>query len=190
MNSKFLILWLFIVGFITISCNTHQNKTPEGKVDKSLSLSLAEKAELVESKQKIIHYDLFNEDSVVGIYHILYRSQENGRIVTTYPVTDGKGKDTICYACQDVVLTITKNGKDILLNRKIQRDDFATFIPKNEISNYSLSNFSIKEVRNNETVFYISFCIPETDICYLFELIVSDNGSFKIKEELEKESDM
>jgi len=190
MNSKFLIFWLFIVGFIAISCNTHQKRTSGRKVDDSISANLSEKVKMIESKQKVIHYDLFNEDSIVGSYHILYRSQENGKIVTTYPITDGKGKDTVCYTCQDVVLTITKNGKDILLNRKMQRDDFEIFIPKNEISNYSLSNFSIKEVRNSETVFDISFCIPETDICYLFELIVSDNGSFKIKEVLEKESDM
>ena len=190
MNSKFLILWIFIVGFIAISCNTQQNKTPEEKVDDSISANLSEKVKMVESKQKVIHYDLFNEDSIVGSYHILYRSQENGKIVTTYPITDGKGKDTICYACQDVVLTITKNGRDILLNRKIQRDDFRAFIPEKEIVKHSLSNFSIREVRDNEITFDISFCIPDTDIYYPFELIVSDSGSIKINEIIEQESDM
>jgi hypothetical protein len=85
---------------------------------------------------------------------------------------------------------INKDGKDILLNRKIQQDDFRAFIPEKEIVRYSLSYFSIREARNNEIVFEISFCVPDTDVCYWFELIVSDNGDVKINEIIVEESDM
>ncbi|MBP1618715.1 MAG: hypothetical protein H6Q14_2542 [Bacteroidetes bacterium] len=190
MNSKFIILWIFIVGLIVISCNTHQNKTPEGKVNDSVSVNLPVKTKESENKQKVIHCEPFSMDSIIEGYHILYKSRENGKIVTTYPITDGKGKDTICYACQDVILTVTKDGKDVVLNRKIQRDDFKAFIPKNEISKYCISNFKITDVTTSNIKLSINLCIPETDICFWFDLIVSDNGDLKIKEEVEEESDM
>ena len=43
---------------------------------------------------------------------------------------------------------------------------------------------------DNEITFDISFCVPDTDVCYWFELVVSDNGSIKINEIIEQESDM
>ena len=45
-------------------------------------------------------------------------------------------------------------------------------------------------MRDNEITFDISFCIPDTDIYYPFELVVSDNGSIKNNEIIEQESDM
>jgi hypothetical protein len=190
MDRKHLFTLTIVAGYLLFSCNGTKNKINDENARDSIGANLSVKSVQVERKYKVIHYESVNVDSIIGNYHVLYKTQDNGQVVTTYPITYGKGKDTVCYACEDIILTIVKDDKDIVLNRKIQRDDFRAFIPEKEISNYSLSNFSIKETRNNEIAFDISFCIPETDIYYQFELIVSDNGSIKVNEIIERESDM
>lgn len=191
MNRRYLFTLMLIIGYLLLSsCNGTKNKINDEKVKDSISVDLSAKPSQVEKNHKVMPFEYVNVDSVIGNYRVLYKTQDNGQIVTTYPITDGKGKDTVCYATSDIILTINKNGKNIISNRKILRDDFRSFIPEKEISNYRISNFSIKEVKNNEIVFDMSFCIPETDICYQFELIVSDNDNIKINEVIEKESDM
>lgn len=191
MNRKYLFTLMLTVGYLLLSsCNGTKNKINNEKARDSIDVDLSVKSTQVERKHKVIPFEVINVDSVIGSYHILYKTQDNGQIVTTYPITDGKGKDTVCYASQDVLLTINKDGKNIILNRKIQRDDFRFFIPKNEISKYCISNFKITDVTSTEIKFSINFCVPDTDVCYWFELIVSDNGNVKINEVVEKESDM
>lgn len=190
MNRKYLFTLMFIVGYLLLSCNGTKNKINDEKVRDSIGVDLSVKPTQVERKHKVIHFESVNVDSIVGSYRVLYKTHDNGQIVTTYPITDGKGKDTVCYASQDIILTINKDGKDIILNRKIQRDDFRSFIPKNEISKYCISNFKITDITTKGIKFSINFCVPDTDVCYWFELIVSDNGNVKINEVIEKESDM
>ncbi|NLI36881.1 MAG: DUF4738 domain-containing protein [Bacteroidales bacterium] len=190
MNRKHLFFWIFIVGLMETSCNIRQNKVTERKTADSVSLNVLKKDKNIKSKHKVIHYDLFSVDSIVGNYHIQYKSQENGKMIITHPITDGKGNDTIYYACQDVVLDVAKDGQKRFINKRIQIDDFRAFIPKNEISKYCISNFKMTDVTTSYIKFSINICMPETDICYWFNLIVSDSGDFNIKEFVEKESDM
>ncbi|MFV0546050.1 MAG: hypothetical protein ACK5ND_07640, partial [Bacteroides sp.] len=70
--------------------------------------------------------------------------------------TYGEGDKTISSIHQDVILTVTKDGKDVVLNRKIQIDDFRPFIPENEIANYGFTSFGIKEVMINQITFYLN----------------------------------
>ena len=189
MNRKFLLTSIFVVGYLVSSCSGTKNKINDENTKDSMGVDLSIKPDQVGKEHRVIPFEAENVDSIIGSYHVLYKTQDNGQIVT-YPITDGKEGNTEYYACGDVILTINKDGKDILLNRKIQRDDFRAFIPEKEIVRYSLSYFSIREARNNEIVFEISFCVPDTDVCYWFELIVSDNGDVKINEIIVEESDM
>lgn len=189
MNRKYLFTSMLIVGYLFTSCNERKNKIDEAKERDTIRVDLLAKHSQEKENQNIIHFESINVDSIIGNYRVLYKTQDNGRMITTYPITDGKGKDTICYASQDIILTINKNGRDII-NRKIQRNDFRSFIPKNDISKYCISNFKIIDGTTSDIKFSINICIPETDICYWFDLMVSDNGDFKIKEVVEKESDM
>lgn len=190
MNNKHLFTFILMVGYLLSSCNGRKDKINNEKARDSISVDLSFKTSQVERKNKVIHFESINIDSIVGSYHILYKMQDNGQLVTTYPITDGKGKDTVYYASQDIILTINKDGKDIILNRKIQRNDFSSFIQENEISKYCISNFEIADVTTTEIKFSINYCVPDTDVCYWFELAVSNNGNVKINEVIEKESDM
>lgn len=104
----------------------------------------------------------------------------------THLDTDWEGEKTTSSIHQDVVLTVTKDGKNVILNRKIQIDDFRSFIPENEIANYGFTSFGIKEVMINQITFYLNYCILDTDLCYLFELTLLDNGNLEIKEVIEE----
>ncbi|WP_081698283.1 DUF4738 domain-containing protein [Bacteroides graminisolvens] len=190
MSRRYLFAFMLVVGYLLSSCNGTKNKINDKNTRDTISVDLSIKPGQVERKHKVIPFESVNVDSIIGRYHVLYKTQDNGQVVTKYPIIDGKGKDTVYYACRDMILTINKDGKDILLNRKIQQDDFRAFIPEKEIVRYSLSYFSIREARNNEIVFEISFCVPDTDVCYWFELIVLDNGDVKINEIIVEESDM
>lgn len=191
MKKNNLLLWMFILGYIASSCSGAKNKKNDYKTtNDSIGVFYNANPKKKECIRHVIHYERLACDSIIGNYHILFKTIENGQVVTTYPVTDGKGRDTVYYASQDVILSIRKGGNDIVSRKTIQLNDFKTFIPKEEISKFNLSNFSIKEVRDNEIAFDLSFCIPETDIYYPFELIIFDNGNFKITEIVEDESEM
>lgn len=190
MNRKYLFTFMLIIGYLLSSCNATKNRRNDEKARDSIGVNLSVRPAQVERKHEAIHFESINVDSIIGNYRVLYKTQDNGQIITTYPITGGKGKDTVCYASQDIILTINKDGKNIILNRKIKRDDFRLFIPKNEISKYCISNFKITDVTTTEIKFSINLCVPDTDVCYWFELIVSDNSNIKINEVIEKESDL
>ncbi len=111
-----------------------------------------------------------------------YVIQDNNDIIKTFPITDGKGLDTIYYAGREIILDIKYLQKNILRD-VINRYFFSSYIPKEEIEKYSISYFNLDRIDNNEKIFFtISLCVPETDICYWFELSVSNKGDIEIQD--------
>jgi hypothetical protein len=106
----------------------------------------------------------------------------------TLPITDGKGLDTVYYAGKEIELDV-KFLKNNILHKMINRELFNSYIPENEIVKYSISYFNVDKVNNTNIFFTISLCIPETDICYWFELAVSNKGDIEIKEITSDEED-
>jgi len=101
-----------------------------------MGVDLSIKPAQVGKEHRVIPFDAENVDSIIGSYHVLYKTQDNGQIVT-YPITDGKGQDTVYYACGDVILTINKDGKDILFYSK--RREFVLIFYKSAIKNAFLN---------------------------------------------------
>jgi len=90
--------------------------------------------------------------------------------------------DTIYYAGREIILDL-KYFKKSILSEKINRDFFSSYIPKEEIDKYSISYFNLDSIDNNEKIFFtISLCVPETDICYWFEISVSNKGDIEIQD--------
>jgi hypothetical protein len=113
---------------------------------------------------------------------VSYVIQDNNDIIKTFPITDGKGLDTIYYAGREIILDIKYLQKNILRD-VINRYFFSSYIPKEEIEKYSISYFNLDRIDNNEKIFFtISLCVPETDICYWFELSVSNKGDIEIQD--------
>lgn len=178
---------------ILISCDSFNTKKISNKkvvqtenIETS-RLDISQKQSMV---QKIYHSTTIKRDTIVNNYHLSYIIRDNDEIITTYPITEGKGLDTVYYAGREVFLDIKyPNGE--FLNKKINRSLFASYIPSKEIEKYSIYYFNYERVsKSNEIVFSISLCIPETDICYWFELYISNKNDIKIKNISSDEDDM
>ena len=82
-------------------------------------------------------------------------------------------------------IEIAKNGK-LLFNENFEKDFFIKKYPDN---NKSLENSVLQLVwlddnRYNENKVYIkiAFCIPDSEICFDYDLTVNGDGSYSIKE--------
>jgi len=194
MRKKIDYLFILFLSILLLSCNNSKSHLQQSTNDSIKASNNNRNDTIVTSlknnKSKIYHFDTVEADTIIGDYHIFYKIQDDNQVIATYPIIDGKGQDTAYYANREVVLTISKEGKSILLNRKIKRKDFSSYIPKNEISKYCISYFRIVSVNPNEIKLSISFCVPDTDVCYWFELYITNDGKITIKEIVEEESDM
>lgn len=196
---KTIISTLLCVGFMLSSCN-QGNKNSSQAIEKDTianrdnnlkkDLSIDKSKDETVDRNNVVHFNPIKVDTIIGDIHISYKIQDDNQVIATYPITDGKGQDTAYYANREIVLTISKEGKNIFSDRKIERTDFISYIPQNEISKYCISYFKIASVSPNDISFSISFCVPDTDVCYWFELHITNDGQTTIKEVVEEESDM
>lgn len=181
-----------ILFFTLTSCNGLgvEKKTNNSNVFVSSEIINTSKQELSFAPKKVFHSNSINQDTIVSNYHISYIIQDSDDVIMTYPITDGKGLDTVCYAGKEIVLNI-KYLENNILHKKINKYFFSSYIPKKEMEKFSISYFNIDKVDNGKIIFFIiSLCIPETDICYWFELSVSNKGDIGINTILDEEEDM
>ena len=176
---------LYIVVFILTltSCNNLGDKRT-GSNDAITSSEIIDTLKQEQSffKKKVFTTNSIKRDTLVNNYDISYIIQDNEDIIQTFPIIDGKGLDTLYHAGKEVILDI-KYSKEDILYKKIGRDFFNSYIPEEEIEQYSISYFSLGKVDNSEKIFFtISLCHPDTDICYWFELSVSNKGNIEIKD--------
>ena len=122
------------------------------------------------------------QDTVINNIHISYTIQDNDEIITT---TYRTGKlDTLFYPGTEVILDVKYPQEDVVY-KKIDRTFFALYIPRTEMTKYSVSYFKLVRVNNNELIFSVSLCMPDSDVCYWFELFVTNTDDIKIKEIIE-----
>lgn len=180
---KKICLYLVIFILTLTSCNNSGAKRTQNS-DTIVSSEIIDTLKQGQSflKKKVITTNSIKRDTTVNNYDISYIIQDNDDVIKTFPITDGKGLDTVYYAGKEIVLDI-KYSKENILYKKISRDFFNSYIPKEEIEKYSISYFSLDKIDNSEKIFFtISLCVPETDICYWFELSVSNKGNIEIKD--------
>jgi hypothetical protein len=192
-RSSFYLLSLVLA---MISCNNTGTKKTSNDVvivsseniDTSRLNAMQKKPGL---QNKVYYSNPIKRDTIVSNYRISYIIQDNNEIITTYPITDGKGLDTVYYAGREIILDVKYTQGEFFLQKKINRAFFSSYIPNKEISNYSISYFNLEQIANDEKiVFSVSLCVPETDICYWFELYVSSGDTIAIKNITLEEEDM
>lgn len=142
----------------------------------------AKKEEQSFVEKPVFGSDTIKRDTTINCFYVSYIIQDNDDIIETFPIVDGKGLDTVCYAGREIILDVKYKNENIL-QKKIKRDFFNSYIPKSEIDKYSIYYFKLNRVdKGNRMFFDISLCVPETDICYWFELSISNNGDIEIKD--------
>jgi len=184
---RFYFYFIALVVFIT-ACNNSETKkvaTSNITVSKDTIDTIMAKPE---QKQPLVNDTIYHEkpihvDTIINKYHISYTFQDNDDVIT-----DITG---LVFAGREVLLEIKYDGKKIL-NRKIDRTDFSSYIPSKEIKNFVIEYFILERVeKDNSLIFEVNICVPDSDYCYQFELNVSSNGSVKTKKiDYEYEEDM
>lgn len=181
---KKICLYLVIFILTLTSCNNSGAKRTQKNSDTIVSSEIIDTLKQEQSflKKKVITEESIKRDTTVNNYDISYIIQDNDDVIKTFPITDGKGLDTVYYAGREIVLDI-KYSKENILYKKISRDFFKSYIPKEEIEKYSITNFSLDKIDNSGKIFFtLNLCVPDTDNCYWFELSVSNKGNIEIKD--------
>lgn len=181
---KKICLYLVIFILTLTSCNNSGAKRTRKNSDTIVSSEIIDTLKQEQSflKKKVITEESIKRDTTVNNYDISYIIQDNDDVIKTFPITDGKGLDTVYYAGREIVLDI-KYSKENILYKKISRDFFKSYIPKEEIEKYSITNFSLDKIDNSGKIFFtLNLCVPDTDNCYWFELSVSNKGNIEIKD--------
>ena len=185
-----MIFFYTVVFFqALISCNSSGTKKTF-KNDEIVSPDTIDKTKQEHSffLKRVLGSNPFKRDTTINNYYVSYIIHDNDDVIMTLPITDGKGLDTVYYAGKEIDLDV-KFLKNNILHKMINRELFNSYIPENEIVKYSISYFNVDKVNNKNIYFTISLCIPETDICYWFELAVSNKGDIEIKEITSDEED-
>lgn len=180
---KKIYFYFVIVPLILTSCNSSgSRKEPKSDVIVPSEIIDTAKQEQPFSQNKVFRTNPIKRDTTINNCHISYVIQDNHDIIKTFPIIDGKGLDTVYYAGREIILDI-KYLENNILCKKIDRDFFNSYIPKEEIEKYSIYYFNLDRVDNSEKIFFsLSLCMPESDICYWFELSVSNKGDIEIKD--------
>lgn len=186
---RMIFFYTVVLFQALISCNSSGTKKAF-KNDEIVSDDTIDKTKQEHSffKKRVLGSDPFKRDTTINNYCVSYIIHDNDDVIMTLPITDGKGLDTVYYAGREIDLNV-KFLKNNILHKMINRELFNSYIPENEIVKYSISYFNVDKVNNKNIFFTISLCIPETDICYWFELAVSNKGDIEIKEITSDEED-
>ena len=185
---KKIYFYLVVLSLTLTFCNSPEAKKTY-KSDRIVSSDTINTTKQEQSlrKKEVISSDPIRKDTSINKYHISYYIQDNDDIIKTFPIVYGKGSDTVYYAEREVLLNI-EYLKDNILHKKINKDFFKSYIPKEEIGKYHISYFNLDSVNKNETIFFnIVLCMPDTDMCYWFELSISNKGDIEIEEIYEDE---
>lgn len=166
-----------------ISCNSQKNRSDNSNISVLYTDTMKKNAKSTNliPPNEIYHSNPIKKDTIIGNYYISYTIQDNNEVIATYPVVDRKGLDTTYYAGREVLLDF-KYKQNLSLNKKITKMEFTSYIPKEDIHKYAIYYFDIEKEDNEGVVFSVSLCVPETDVCYWFELCITKKGEIKIKE--------
>lgn len=145
------------------------------------------------SSTNIVCFPTIQQDTIIGNYFISYLIKDNDNIISRQGITSEGDTILLKYPDRSVILNLKRkdNGDTILSNKEINKYIFESLIPKeDDINQYQLWFFEIKNVDVDKVTFDLNICIPDTDICYFFNLCVSDDGNITITEiELNEEEE-
>ena len=129
---KKICSYLVIFILTLISCNNLGVKRAKNS-DTIMSTEIIDTLKQEQSflKKKVLTSNSIKRDTVVNNYDISYMIQDNDDVIKAFPIIDGKGLDTVYYAGREIILDI-KYSKENILYKKISRDSFNSYLPKEE----------------------------------------------------------
>jgi len=189
MKKVFIFSKLFTF-LILFSCNRTEQKNTNSSLKDTVTINQCLSVDTID-KKNIAHFDAIKIDTIISNYNISYLIRDNDDIISRQAVTSKGDSILLEYADRSVFISLTYNGQAILSNKEINKQTFASIIPKNEIKQYQLWLFYIKKVEVEGVLFNVNICMPDTDICYFIALYIAKSGDFTISkiEQYEDETD-
>lgn len=126
---------------------------------------------------EIIKYNVV--DTVINDYSINHYTFDTTDSIPLNIVSEDN--DTLLFASSNIVLCI-KEQLDTIFYTEFSRYDFSEYIVDDEIQRYSLVGLWFVGMNENEFIFNTNLCIPDTDLCYDFNIIISLDGECIIRE--------
>lgn len=178
MKNYFSYFLFGVLCFVQLSC---KNKSSDVKhtIDTVYVIdSMFKDIDFVKLPSNVMvwRHNIEKVDTVIQGYSILFLLKDDGSFIF---VEKNKYKAVIALE-REVILKIENKPIGMNVNKIIQKSDFSEYIPKEELKKYILQSFWIKVANSQGVVLYINFCLPDTDICYMFELHFNNKGEMKI----------
>lgn len=178
-----------LVLFASFSCNSEmKQKDIENTrfIVDSTKLNISKNSI---QKDNVVHFDTIKCDTIIGDLSISYIIRDNNNTITKQVITSEGDSILLVYADRSVFLNLKQSdGRMILSRKEINKYTFKSILSNEDLNQYQLWFFSIKNVDKDGVLFNVNVCIPDTDICYCAELHILKNGNFIIsKREFDEE---
>lgn len=177
MKISFICYVLGLLCFVQLSCANKSNHIQQRVDTVYLNDSVFSDVDLHKLPSNFVFNDHIERvDTTINGYHIVYTLRTSGEFhfVRYY------GNLPVFTRDMEVLLSIDNDETGMHINRKIQKSNFSEYIPKTEIKKYDMCSFLIERVNKNGVILSPNFCLPDTDICYMFELHFNNAGEMKI----------
>lgn len=171
-----VLLFLFMLC-CTLSCSTKSNRDEyHVKIADSIIMFESEKVEKI-AKKNIYHV----VDTIIGKYAINYYSSDVNELILQEVQYENGMIDTISFPCRNITLSI-KYGTDLLFQKEFSRNDFSEFFSPNDLKDFAIHRLWFHGINNSKLYFKMNLCVPDTDICVDFEIVIDENGDYYINE--------
>lgn len=183
------VLFLITLLFMT-SCNQQINKAESknsNEIETTSDTISSDNLRKEEENNNSLNNVIFKKDTLKNTTKVQYEIIETKEKVLYFENSENYQKLKKFVFDNKVNLKIVKGEKNIF-EIKISKVDFKKYIPSG-LDDYQFSIFNIEKLTDNEIVFFVNICKPETDNCYTFNYKVKNNNEIEIKEVFYKDEE-
>lgn len=172
------------------SCNQQINKAESknsNEIETTSDTISSDNLRKEEENNNSLNNVIFKKDTLKNTTKVQYEIIETKEKVLYFENSENYQKLKKFVFDNKVNLKIVKGEKNIF-EIKISKVDFKKYIPSG-LDDYQFSIFNIEKLTDNEIVFFVNICKPETDNCYTFNYKVKNNNEIEIKEVFYKDEE-
>ena len=171
-----VLLFLFMLC-CTLSCSTKSNRN-EYHMEITDSINIFESEKVEKLTEKSIYHVM---DTVIDKYTINYYSSDVEEFILQEVQYENGMMDTISFPCRNITLSI-KNENDLLFQKEFSRNDFSEFFSPTDLKDFAIHRLWSYGIKNDKLFFEINLCIPDSDACVAFEIVINEDGNYDINE--------
>ncbi|MBE6284389.1 MAG: DUF4738 domain-containing protein [Mediterranea massiliensis] len=171
------VLLLLFMLCCALSCSTKNNRN-EYSINKMDSISVLES----ESIENLIKKNIYHiTDTAIDRYTINYYSFDRDEVISQKAYYENDIIDTISFPTRNITLNI-KFENELFFQKEFSRNDFSEFFSSDDLKDFTIHRLWFHGINNGKLLFEINLCVPDTDACVDFEIVIDKNGDYDINE--------